>query len=90
MADPTSRHDGAPTYAVDLDGDSVELYQPRVAPSPAAALVHQVKAADRLDLLAARYFGSPFEYWRIADANPSLVPEDVLDPGAQLVIPKRT
>lgn len=90
MADPTSRHDGAPTYAVDLDGDSVELYQPRVAPAPAAALIHQVKAADRLDLLAARYFGSPFEYWRIADANPSLVPEDVLDPGAQLAIPKRT
>ena len=90
MADPTSRHDGAATYAADLDGDHVELYQPRVAPTAATALVHQVSAADRLDLLAARFFGSPFEYWRIADANPSLVPEEVLDPGAQLEIPKRT
>jgi nucleoid-associated protein YgaU len=92
MADPTSRHDGAPTYPVDLDGDAVavELYQPRVAPATPAVLVHQVQSSDRLDLLAARYFGSPFEYWRIADANPSLVPEDILDPGAQLAIPKRT
>lgn len=89
MADPTSRHDNAPTYAVDLDGEAVDLYQPRVAPAPTPALRHTVAAGDRLDLLAARYFGSPFEYWRIVDANEALVPEDLLDPGAQIVIPKR-
>lgn len=89
MADPTSRHDGAPTYPVELDGDAVELYQPRVAPPTTPALRHKVAASDRLDLLAARYFGSPYEYWRIVDANQTLVPEDLLDPGAQIVIPKR-
>lgn len=90
MADPTSRHDGAPTYAITIDGDAIELYQPRTLPPTTPAQQHRVVSADRMDLLAARYFGSPFEYWRIADANPRIVPEDVLDPGALIVIPKRT
>lgn len=89
MSDPTSRHDGAPTYAVEVDGDTVDLYQPRALPPAQPAVRHRVAEADRLDLIAARYFGSPYEYWRIADANPVLIPEDLLDPGVAIVIPKR-
>ena len=87
--DPRSRHDGARGYAVQLGGEVIELLEPRAPQPPRPALVHVVVASDRLDLLAARYFGSPFEYWRIVDANPGLVPEDLLDPGTTLVIPKR-
>ena len=89
--DPSSRHGAQPTYQVALaPGDPpVELYQPREIPLPAPSVVHTVGAGDRLDLLANRYFGDPFQYWRIADANPALAPEDVLDPGAQIAIPAK-
>ena len=88
--DPTSRHDGAPGYAVEIGGTTIELLAPRVPPSTRPAVLHRVTAGDRLDLLAARYFGSPFEYWRIVDANAGLVPDDLLDPGVTLVIPARS
>lgn len=88
--DPTSRHDGGATYAVEIAGEAIELRVPRVAPPTRPAVLHQVVAGDRLDLLAARYFGSPFEYWRIVDANPGLVPEELLEPGLTITIPRRT
>jgi hypothetical protein len=89
--DPSSRHDDLDTYDVALDPAAapVTLYQPREIPLPLASLVHIVDATDRLDLLAHRYFGDPLQFWRIADANPALTPEDVLDPGAQITIPAK-
>jgi nucleoid-associated protein YgaU len=89
--DPNSRHEHLPTYVavVTPGADPVELYEPRVIPQPPPSVVHTVAAVDRMDLLAHRYLGDPFQYWRIADANPALTPEDVLDPGAQIVIPAR-
>jgi nucleoid-associated protein YgaU len=89
--DPSSRHRDLPTYSVVLVPGSapVELYQPRTIPLPPASVTHTVRAGDRLDLLAYRYFGDPFQFWRIADANPALAPEDVLDPGAQISIPAK-
>jgi hypothetical protein len=90
-SDPSCRHAALPTYEVVLEPGAapIELYEPRTIPVPPASVVHPVAAADRLDLLANRYFGDPLQYWRIADANPALVPEDVLDPGAALSIPAR-
>jgi nucleoid-associated protein YgaU len=89
--DPSSRHEHLPTYAavVTPGAEPVELYEPRVIPQPPSSVVHTVTASDRLDLLAHRYLGDPFQYWRIADANPALTPEDVLDPAAQIAIPAR-
>ena len=89
--DPSSRHDKASTYQVVLAaGDRpIELLEPRAIPMPPASGVHTVGPTDRLDLLAHRYFGDPFQFWRIADANPALTPEDVLDPGAQIAIPAK-
>jgi nucleoid-associated protein YgaU len=89
--DPKSRHQDLPTYEATLAPGAapVELFEPRVVPQPRGSVVHRVAAADRLDLLAHRYLGDPFQYWRIADANPALTPEDILDPGAQISIPAR-
>ena len=91
MGDPSSRHETLATYAAPAGtgGEEVELYVPRAAPAAAAVLVHRVVAGDRLDLLAQRYFGDPFQYWRIVDANPAFAPEELLEPGTLLRIPGR-
>ncbi len=52
--------------------------------------LHMVDAADRLDLVAARYLSSPLAAWQIADANAALDPEELTEPGTEgdlLVIP---
>ena len=90
-ADPSSRHQDLPDYEVRLAPNAapIVLYQPREIPEPPPSVVHTVAASDRTDLLAQRYFGDPLQFWRIADANPALTPEDVLDPGAQIAIPAK-
>ncbi|RKG93211.1 LysM peptidoglycan-binding domain-containing protein [Corallococcus terminator] len=91
MSDPSSRNKDQPMYAVPLGagGATVSLYMPRVAPRQATALLHKVAAGDRLDLLAQRYFSDPFQAWRIVDANPTFVPESLLEPGTVLFIPEK-
>lgn len=90
--DPSSRHQDLPTYKVQVaaGGPELELYVPRQPEPQARALLHKVVAGDRLDLMAGRYFGDPFQYWRIVDANPAFAPEELLEPGRMLVIPGRT
>jgi nucleoid-associated protein YgaU len=51
---------------------------------------HRVVAGDRLDLLAARYYGDATASWRIAEANTALDPDALTGPdavGTVLVIP---
>ena len=51
-------------------------------------LRYQVKQGDRLDLLANRFYRDAHLWWLIAEANPDyLYPDDLLEPGRQLVIP---
>lgn len=53
------------------------------------ALVYTVRAGDRLDLLAHRFFHDSRKWWLIADANPEwLTLEEMLVPGRQLRIPR--
>lgn len=49
---------------------------------------HMVTSADRLDLLAWRYYGDPMKYWLICDANDVIFPEDLLVPGRVISIPR--
>lgn len=88
MADRSSRHRLTNTYRRRVGLRELELYQPREAPLSLLAGQHQVDGDDRLDLLAQRYFSDPLQYWRIADANPSTAPEDLLDPGRTILIPE--
>lgn len=47
-----------------------------------------VARGDRFDLLAARTLGDPQAYWRIADANRVMDPDELTArPGATVVIP---
>jgi nucleoid-associated protein YgaU len=84
----SSRHEGLGTYRAGKAPDAPELFQPRFSARAEPALQHRVVAGDRLDLLAARYFGDPLQYWRIADANPAGSPDELLEPGRVLVIPR--
>jgi hypothetical protein len=62
----------------------------RFIPAPnalAVAVRHAVSAQERPDLLSARVFGDPLLYWRIADANAVVDPNELTDTvGRRIVI----
>jgi hypothetical protein len=64
----------------------------RFVPQPGAAnystvATHTVRSGDRLDILAAKYFGAPLMYWLICDANGAICPNQLVQtPGTVLNI----
>ena len=59
-----------------------------VAPA-ASALEHTVADGERLDNLAAGFYGDATRYWLILDANPdTLNPFELLETGASIHIPR--
>jgi nucleoid-associated protein YgaU len=55
----------------------------------ASALEHTVAEGERLDNLAAGFYGDPTRYWLILDANPdTLNPFELLEPGAAIHVPR--
>ena len=96
MFEATSRYAGIPTAQVIVPGPggeprTVTYVRRRFVPSPAGAptVRHTVVAGDRLDLLAARAFGDPTQFWRICDVNRALHPADlVARAGAQVHVPQ--
>jgi hypothetical protein len=40
-----------------------------------------VAQGDRLDTITARYLGDPTQFWRICDANDTLRPDELEEPG---------
>lgn len=56
---------------------------------PPAALEYVVLEGERLDQLAARFYGDARKWWLICDANPSESnPLMLLRPGRRIVIPR--
>lgn len=47
--------------------------RPRPIPPTAGVLEHTLTRDDRLDRLAAHYYGDPHKWWLILDANPDIV-----------------
>jgi nucleoid-associated protein YgaU len=89
---PDSRYAGAETLTRLLpDGREVAYIRHRWVPSPGPdeAVLHEhvVRPNDRLDTLAAQYYGNSLLWWRIADANGAGNPDDLLVPGRRLRIP---
>jgi hypothetical protein len=78
---PSSRYCGIDTKMMKIaDGRVVIYLQRRVLPSPAKfALLqeHVVTEGERLDNVTARYLGDPEQFWRVADANGAMRPQDL-------------
>lgn len=78
---PTSRyHDVEVAQIERSDGRTVSYLRRRFIPPPEAhALLreHVVRSGERLDHIAATYLGDPEQFWRVADANGAIAPEDL-------------
>jgi hypothetical protein len=74
MFTPDSRYRNQPTYTVALpDGSQVTAVVPALPRPMPLAGYHQRAGQDRLDLVAAQYLNAPAGFWRLCDANNSMV-----------------
>lgn len=77
-----SRYHGLPTSEYVSQGDRRIMYlQRRFLPRSDAFQTiqfHSLSDGDRLDLIAASYFGDSLLYWRLCDSNGAMRPEDLL------------
>jgi nucleoid-associated protein YgaU len=92
MFAPTSRYAGIEFGTTTTAGRAVRYVRRRLlGPVPAASVQgteHVVLEGDRLDNLAARYLEDPEQFWRIADVNRAMRPEELAEtPGRRLRIP---
>ena len=89
---PQSRYTGLPLGLLQRrpDDSGVPYVRRRFIPAPGALTIaarHVVCAGDRPDLLGAKYLGDPLLYWRIADANAVIDPNELTDaPGRRVDI----
>jgi hypothetical protein len=85
---PNSRYHLTETATITLpDGRTVRYLRRRFVPAPEMmALLHEhlVVQGDRLDNLAAKYFGDPELFWRLCDANGAIQPGELEAIGRRL------
>lgn len=83
-----SRYERVGAYTVvTADGRAVTALKIRFIPDTPAGFFHTFTSDERLDLLAFTFYRNPEKFWLIADANPEMDPDDLLEPGRQLRIP---
>jgi hypothetical protein len=88
---PNSRYANIDTAALITATEKAVLFLRRrfVPPPESFALLqlHVVTQGERLDQVAAQYLGDPLAFWRIADANAAMRPEELTEtPGRPLRI----
>jgi hypothetical protein len=64
-------------------GQMITYLARRFVPQPgqpnfSTMATHTVTKSDRLDLVAARYYGDPLMAWLVCDANGAMRPEDLV------------
>lgn len=87
MFTPDSRYAAQPVYTVTLpSGRQVSAVVP-APPDPVPIIgYHQQTNPQRLDLVAAQYLNAPTGFWRLCDANNSMIAA-ALDARALIGIP---
>jgi len=86
---PSSRYAEAEVTSVDIDGETVHYYKRRFLPAAEDhAITHEreIGSTDRIDSIAAAEHGDAELWWRVADANGAIRPNDLLEPGQRLRI----
>lgn len=91
MFDPDSRYaDIEDAVLLTPDGREVSYKRRRFLPQGAKLqlLVEvTVREGEHLDLLTARTLGEATHWWRVADANNAMRPEELETPGRTLRVP---
>ena len=91
MIDPRSRYTGLPDKLDRAEDGTEYVYRARRLPPLGSSLdvrVHMTPEPDeRLDVFTARALSDPRLFWRIADANDALDPDQMMREGAPLAIP---
>jgi hypothetical protein len=83
-----SRYERAPEHeGEDRHGRPVRYKRIREIPPTPARLGHEVARGERLDHVAHRYYRDAERFWRIADANLAVWPDDLLEPGEVIAVP---
>jgi hypothetical protein len=88
---PTSRYYSIETTTLKTsDGRTIAYLRRRFLPAPnrfALLVEHFVLEGERLDSIAAKYMSDPEAFWRIADANAAMRPEELAEtPGRRIRI----
>ncbi|MGH8905004.1 MAG: LysM domain-containing protein [Egibacteraceae bacterium] len=91
MFSPTSRYAAVETAELETSpGRVVKYLRRRFVPPPerfALLQEHVVVDGDRLDNVTAKYLGDPEQFWRVADANGAMRPDELTEtPGRRLRI----
>jgi hypothetical protein len=80
---PTSRYYGLDTASLARSDGRPIIYIVRrfVPPADGFQLLqyHAVTQDERLDNVTARYLGDPELFWRVADANSAMRPEELME-----------
>jgi hypothetical protein len=83
MFPPTSRYYGIERVEKETpDGRKIVFLRRRFVPPPERfelLLEHSVSEGERLDNITAEYLGDPEQFWRIADANGAVRPEELTE-----------
>lgn len=91
MFDSASRYAGLETAEFPVpqpDGEPrpVRYVRRRFVPPPdqgATLVEHRVTQGERLDHVTAAHLGDPTQFWRVADANRALRPDELVkEPGS--------
>jgi len=92
MFDPASRYANVPTAQLTEIGAGgqerkIAYVLRRIIPDVTGTTLvqHTVIQGDRLDNVTARYLGDPLQFWRVADANGVLRPEDLTQQPGQVI-----
>jgi hypothetical protein len=80
MFDAYSRYLHVPTYTVmDHRGRMVCVVQTPLNPQEGLLGIHVLRQGERLDHLAFKYLSNPAGYWRIAERNEAMLPEQLTE-----------
>jgi hypothetical protein len=83
-----SRYENTGAYQTeDASGQAVTALKIRFIPPTPAGYYHTFTSDQRLDTIAYGFYRNAEKFWLIADANTEMDPEDLLEPGKQILIP---